>query len=206
VSYSVVRVVDSGVVLFEEHARRMERAGVDALAAYQRFAAQAKPGVYSLSWGAGRLDVKVRTTVSLFEGMPARFVVSPVAYSTETLPKAPPPNAYSAVRREGVATLLTSADGTEILESCTAAVFSWDGESILLPPDDRPRLLSTAAAAIEARTSCRRLPLRVDATAPLGLVNAVCGPVAPNVAGRDPLPSEARRVVEAALTHSTRRR
>jgi hypothetical protein len=204
VSYTVLRVVESGVVLLREHEDRFRVAGPAALGAFQRFASEASPGLYALTWRNGELSVQVRTTTSLFEGIPVRYMVSPLA-GGHSIPKTPPPNPYGVVRQPGVATLLTSADGLEIFESCTAGVVAWEDDSFVVPPEDRPRLVSTTVTAIERALRPRREPICRGDSRALALVNAVSGLVIPVMPERPSFPAAARQRFNSMLEEATGR-
>lgn len=204
-SYTVLRVTEDGVVLFDAHVRRFQPAGEAAVRAFGRFAADAAPGIYSLTWAGDALEARVRTTTSLFEGIPVRYVASPYAGSQTRVVKSPPPNPYQALRQPGTATLLTSEDGTELYESCTAAVVGWSGERFLTPPVDRPCLESTALLALAAAGALDRAPILRSSSAPLGLMNAVSGLIIPAIPGRAPFPNEGRTLAERIFRESARR-
>jgi anthranilate synthase/aminodeoxychorismate synthase-like glutamine amidotransferase len=197
--YTALRVTAAGVLLFDEHRARL---GLAARAAFDAFAASAAPGVYALTWTGGALEVKPRPSSRLFDGMAVRYLPSPLAPGLGPLPKAPSPGPYDALRAPGLATLLTDAEGSELWESCTAAVLAWDGAGLVAPPEDRSRVASTAERALQERLPVRRAPVRVDSGWPLLLVNAVA-PVC--VPAGSAFPAEARQAVEAALEATTRR-
>jgi hypothetical protein len=203
-SYTVLRVVDRGVTLYEAHEARFVPAGPAAVAAYCAFAAEARPGVYSLRWADDHLEAVLRDKISLFDGIPVRYVPSPLSASDGLVPKAPPPNEYAGVRTAGVATLLTSPDGVEIFESCTASVVAWD-DGFVAPPPDRPRLLSTTTTTLLQQASVHAAPLLKRSRLPLALINAVSGLVVPSLPDRDPWPAEARTLFDRVWTESTRR-
>ena len=136
--YTTLRVTEAGVVLYAAH---RERLGSDTQLAFDRFAATATPGVYAVSAEGGVLDVVRRAGSRLFDGIPTRHLPSPLAPGRGALAKPAPPCPYDAVRTQGCATLLTDESGAEILESCSAAVLTWDGRRA-------PRLVKDAAALI----------------------------------------------------------
>jgi hypothetical protein len=204
-SYTVLRVTEGGVVLFDAHQSRFEVAGENAVQGFLLFAAEARPGIYSLTWRGGVLDVVERATTSLFEGIPVRHAISPFAGSGQRLVKTPPPNPYQALRQAGTATLLTSATGDEIYESCTAAVIGWSGHRFVAPPQDRPCLDSTALRILDAAGALERGPILRESRACLALVNAVAGLVVPMAPGRDPFPAEGRALAARIFRESTKR-
>ena len=196
--YTLLLSAEDGVVLFDYHRRRLNPDGDPAVdRAFARFARETPPGVHAVWVGeGGALRSESRGGSRLFEGMPARFVVSPVAGGSGAAPKPSPPSPYDVVRADGVATLLTSADGTEIYEACVAAVLGWDGERIVCVRADRPRVWSTGEAAVREHLRVTEAPLAADAATPLLLVNAVRGTCAVTLPGRDAFPAGPRADVE----------
>jgi hypothetical protein len=197
-------VTDAGVVLYDFHVERLRPEGAAALAAFARFARDAMPGVYAVTVAGAELRAEPREGSGLADGMPVRLVVSPFAARRGAFAKPGPPSPYDAVRQRGVATLLTSADGSEIYESCVAAVLGWDGTSFVCVPEDRPRVASVAEAAMRAAAPWVRGPLRTGDDLPLILLNAVAGPCEV-AAGRPPLPRSAVALLRGLIDSSTRR-
>ena len=203
--YTLLLTTEEGVVLYDYHRRRLNPDG-DAAAdrAFARFAREARPGVYAVWAGEdGALRVESRSGSRLREGMPARFLVSPLAGGRGPVPKPAPPSPYDAVRVENVATLLTSADGVEVYEACVAAVLGWDGERLVCVPADRPRVWSTAAAAVREHLPVSEVPIAAESAMPLLLVNAVRGSSAVDLPGRDAFPSRVRAEIEQLLRRLT---
>jgi hypothetical protein len=77
-----------------------------------------------------------------------------------------------------------------------AAVLGWNGRELVAPPADRPRVASTAAAALLAIEPSVELPLPASGDLPLLLVNAVALTCLP--AG-SAFPAEVRARLHAAL-------
>ena len=202
--YTTLRVTEAGIVLHDFHVERLAPEGPAGLAAFARFAREATPGVYGVAVAGGELRAERRTGSSLVEGMPVRFALSPFAAQRGAFPKPGPPSAYDGVRLPGVATLLTSSDGSEIHESCVAAVLGWDGTHFVGVPEDRPRVASVAEAAVRATLPFVRSPLRTDDRLPLVLLNAVAGPCTVGT-GRPPVPAAAVMLLTQVLQRSTRR-
>ena len=204
--YTTLRVTEAGVVLHQGHARRLAPEGGAALLAFRDFAAAAAPGVYALRWDGERLEVQARPGSRLFDGMPVRFLPSPLAVAAGAIAKPAPPGPYAVVRADGVATLLGSPDGGEIWESCAAAVVSCDATGrLVLVPDDRPRVASVAEAALAAALPHVRAPILAGGAAPLLLVNAVKGACRVAAPGRAPFPDAIAAAVDAALAATARR-
>lgn len=187
-SYTVLRVIDSGVVLFAEHARRLSADKGKALEAFRAFAQSVAPGVYRVDWRDGTLHHTLHEGEAPQANQPVRFVVSPFAGAVGLIPKPGPPNAYEAVRVPGVTTLLTSADGGELLESCSAALVGWNGEAFVLPPDDRPHVDSTSVRALRRLFPTVCAPLLKEGWLPLFVMNAVRGPMALELPGHESIP------------------
>jgi hypothetical protein len=202
--YTTLRVSEAGVVLYAGHVERLRPEGPGALAAFDRFAREARPGVYAVTAEGAALRVERRAGSALTDGMPVRFAVSPVAGKRGVFPKPAPPSPYDAVRAPGVATLLTSPDGAEIYESCIAAAVGWDGARFVCVPEDRPRVDAIAEAAVRAAAPCARAPIFVRGDLPLVLLNAVAGPWAV-AAGRPPFPPAALALLREILESSARR-
>lgn len=196
--YTVLRVVEAGVVLFDFHRARL--ADGDGLElAFDAFAARARPGIYVLRGvGPAEFSVTERPASRLADGQPTRTLVSPIAHLAGPQRKVPSPSPWDAVRQEGVATLLVSAAGDEYLESCVASVLAWDGTRLLAPPDDRPRVASAFERWLVESAGAVRAPLRVDARQPLILANAVAGPCVPAQPVQPP-PALVERLREAWL-------
>ena len=202
--YTTLRVTEAGVVLYDLHVERLAPEGAAGLAAFARFAREATPGIYGVALAGDELRAGRRSGSQLVEGMPVRLAVSPFASQRGAFRKPGPPSAYDGVRLPGVATLLTSSDGSEIFESCVAAVLGWDGTHFVGVPEDRPRVASVAEAAVRATLPFVRAPLRTGDRLPLILLNAVAGPCIVST-GRPPVPADAVMLLSQVLQRFTRR-
>jgi hypothetical protein len=191
-------------MLYDFHVERLAPEGATGLAAFARFAREATPGVYGVALAGDELRAERRAGSQLVEGIPVRLAVSPFAAQRGAFPKPGPPSAYDGVRLPGVATLLTSADGSEILESCVAAVLGWDGTRFVGVSEDRPRVASVAEAAVRASLPFVRSPLRTDDCLPLILINAVARPCSVST-GRPPVPADAMALLTQVMQRFTRR-
>lgn len=193
--YTLLRRTEKGVVLWDYHLRRLGLTSPDARSALVTSFREASPGVWAV-WSDGRgLRVEARAGSRLSDGIPVRTAVSPVLGRGSRLPKPGGPSAYDPVRVAGVATLLTSPDGGEVLEACCAAVVSWDGEHIVCPPRDRPRIWSTSLAAIREHLPVREAAIPATSEALL-LVNAVAGTCKPGGPCGSRFPAEIRAQID----------
>lgn len=202
-SYTTLRVIEQGIVLFEQHLRRIAPQPGVVRDRFLAFAKGAYPGVYSVRVIDADLFVEWRAASRLVDGLPIRYAPSPYADRVGAFPKPPPP-AYSPVRAEGVVTLLTLEDGT-LAEADNAAIVSVREGRVVLVPEASPRVDSGAEREIERSFDVVRAPIRVDGDDPILLVNAVkltCGVDAP---GRREFPAEVRGRIEACLLATARR-
>jgi hypothetical protein len=187
---TTLQVTAGGIPLRDLHLERLGNPLHAGREAFERFAALAVPGVYRLVLDGETLQVTPRGPSSLSDGTPVRFRPSPCAAMVGRFPKPLSPGPYDEVRTRGVATLLTTRDGAELLESCTAALLGWDGAAFVHPPDDRPRVWSTAEEAVRRHLPVRAAPLGALDRLPLLLVNAVAGPCPVALPDRPPVPAE----------------
>jgi hypothetical protein len=198
VSYTTLRVTDSGVVLFEAHRARLHNHRD-----FDRFAAQARPGNYMLQVTNNVLHVTPFGISRLFDGIPCRCVASPVAHLLGLQVKTASPSAWSSIRISNMATLLSSRDGTEIFESCSASLLCFDGDLLISVPETRPRIRSTAEHAIKNELPFAERPIFTSGMLPFVLVNAVAGVVTPEQSN-PPLQSQVE-ILRQVLVRSTRR-
>lgn len=174
-AYTSLRATEDGVLFYDQHLARFKRAaGAEGEKAFRDFAENVRPGAWSLRFDEGGLTVKAMPGSRLFDGMPAVLRPSPLAPGSPALEKPAPPGPYAPLRIDGVSVLLSSLDGGEIWESCSAAVLAFDGRGLIHPPDDRPRVRSTAEAHLRSLLPMRAAPVPSDCRALL-LVNAVKG-------------------------------
>lgn len=196
-SYTVLRVTEGYVIpLLERHAARL---GGSALGALNHFRSLTDPGLYRVTWDGRQLSTLKLPGSRLKEGMPVRLLPSPFIGQQRRFTKPSPPSPYDSVRVDGVATLLTSADGSELYESCSATIVAWDGSSIVLAPEAVPAVASLAEAAIAAHEPITRRPIAAGGDWPLLLVNAAIGSCAPTIAGRVAFPADVRTRLDALL-------
>jgi hypothetical protein len=197
VSYTVLRISEAGVLLRAHHARRFAPGGARSLEAFDAFCARATPGIWALRFEDGALHAERREGSRLRPGIPVRYAPSPMAHRQGAFPK--PMRGYEAVRRMGVATLLTDPSGEELYEACSAAVIAWTEEGWVAPPADRPRVASVAVAALEDAGLLTFAPILRAARPPLLLLNAVVGACSPDPDQVPPPPPDQVARVEQAL-------
>lgn len=204
-SFTTLKINDNGVLLYSLHEERFRKAGNEAVQAYRKFATNAVPGVYNLYWDGKHLLVKTREGSSLFDGMPVRYRVSPIANMKNRIDKPMPPSIYTGLVELNISTLLTSADGKEIFESCRASVVAWNGKNIIRVPDDRPAVMSTMEQLLSKVTNVMEEPIVADSDYPIALVNAVKCICTVSMEGRNEFPAEqVRRIQEIYLATARR--
>jgi hypothetical protein len=188
-SFTTLRVNENGLLLYAQHEARFRNSGEAAIKAYKQFAIHAKPGIYNLFWDGISLLVKERAESTLFDGMPVRFMISPIANLKSRIDKPMPPSIYSNLIEPTISTLLTSSDSKEIYESCRASIIAWNGKNIIRVPDDRPAVKSTMEALLRELGVVEE-PILCDSNYPLALVNAVKCTCTISVEGRKEFPPE----------------
>ncbi len=204
-SFTTLRINDDGVLLYALHEERFRNSGEDAILSYRKFALEAKAGVYNLTWDGENLLVKERGESNLFDGMPARYRVSPIAHLKNRIDKPAPPSIYSNLVEPTISTLLTSADGKEIYESCRASIISWNGKNIIRVPDNRPAVKSTMERLLKDMPDVIEEPILVDSAYPITLINAVKCTCTISVEGRNPFPIEQLEKIKEAFLATAKR-
>jgi len=137
--------------------------------------------------------------------MPVRTLPSPLPPSAGLIDKPPPEGPYARVRSPELATLLTSPDGAELWEESASALLGWNGQQLVVPPRDRPRVLSTSELAVRGGLQVIEQPLRADSTQAVLLINAVKGTCAPSLPGRVPFPDQLRNEIDQLLERTATR-
>jgi len=194
--YTALIIHEGGKIpLLERHVRRL---GLRSREAVLKFARDATPGVYRLTWTGAELISEARGPSRLIENMRVRFVVSPYVSLRGRFAKPAPPNRYEAVREAGLATLLTSEDGLELYESDSAALVAWNG-GFVLPPLEVPGVRSLAEEALVEALPHTRAPIVRESAWPLLLINAIAGTCAIDVPGRAPFPPGEREKIASVL-------
>jgi hypothetical protein len=196
--YTVLRVTERFTIpLLARHAARLGAGSASALEHFRSFVVD--PGVYRVRWDGRQLSTLVLPGSRLSDDVNVTWAVSPFAREQGRFTKPAAPSAYDSVRAEGAVTMLTTADGEELLEADTAALFAWNGVSLVAPPLDRPAVASLAEAAIATHEPVVRAPITRAGAWPLLLVNAV-RTAAPTVEGRPPFPADVRARLEQLLS------
>ncbi len=204
-SFTTLKINDNGVLLYSQHEQRFRIAGNDALKAYRQFAAEAAQGVYNLVWDGKNVLVKVRDESTLFDGMPVRYMISPIAHLKNRIDKPMPPSIYSSFVELAISTLLTSSDGKEIYESCRASVIAWNGKNIIRVPDNRPAVKSTMEMFLKEMPNVIEEPILKDSDYPIALVNAVKCTCTISVEGRKEFPAKQLEKIKEAYLASAKR-
>ncbi len=189
-SWTVLRVVEAGVVLRDGHRSRLA-ATAASRHKFDAFAAEAEPGVYAISTVGGEWRVMPRSGSMMRDGLPVRYAASPLSGRVGLVDKPAAPSPFDLVRDPAWCTVLTDDSGQRLFECCVAGLVGWSDGRFVLPPIDAPRIRSVSEAAIRAHLDWSERPLWRDETAPLGAVNAVAGLCRPRFDGRDPLPDAA---------------
>ena len=147
-SYTLLRVVQNGVVLREGHRQRFSLQSARIIAAFDRFCIEADPGIYAIEAASHDLVVTPRTGSALTHGMPFRFAPSPFfAPGRDALfGKPASPSAYDAVRLDAVCTLLTAPDGDEIVEACRGIALAFRDGVFVCAKSDCARVKSVSEA------------------------------------------------------------
>ncbi len=185
--YTVLRKTADGVPLRSLHRARFS--GSDELARAFDEAVDALPeGIHALQYAENTVKVRTLAGSRLATVERVQFAPTPLPGTTGTIAKPAPPCVYDDFRRGPVLTLFF--DGTENLcEADCAAIVGWDGERLVVPPDETPRVASVAEAAVLEAFSgrVRRGPLRRDGAEALAFVNAAGACTLP-IDGRAPFP------------------
>jgi hypothetical protein len=197
-AYTSLKVIESGVILFEGHKKRLH-----GHASYLSFARDANAGNYTLQTVNGVMHIARFESSRLFDGISCRVLRSPVNSRLGLQVKQAPPSPWSEVRIPNVATLLTMNDDDEILESCSATVLAFENGKLTAVPDDRPRIRSTAEEEILKYVPHQKKSIFLKNRWPFVLVNAVAQVVVP---AQDFVPKpEWVEPLKHVLLHSTRR-
>jgi hypothetical protein len=190
-SYTLVRVVEAGVVLREGHRARFEGCSATVLAAFDAFCTEAAPGIYVLRAEGDALRVTVRERSAVRAGMPIGFAPSPY-FGVGDFPKPAPPCPYDEVRIEGVCTFLTDDLGEEVIEACRGVALAFVDGAFVRAGSRFSRVTSVAEAFL-AREGMRAQRLTSAFASPWAVANAVAGVVCVGPRGAD-----AREAAEAA--------
>jgi hypothetical protein len=185
--YTVLRKTADGVPLRSLHRARFS--GADEAARTFDEAVDALPeGLHALCYVENALQVRALAGSRLASVERVQFAPTPLP-GTGAIAKPAPPCVYDDYRRGPVLTVFFDASMSTLCEADCAAVVGWDGLSLVVPPDETPRVASVAETAIlEAFfRRVRRGPLVRDGAEALAFVNAAGACTLP-IAGRAPFP------------------
>ncbi len=205
-SWTVLRVVEAGVVLRDAHAKRLGAIAGPVAKAYDAFCAEAAPGIYGCRIIDGTFHVTPRTTAMLRDGLPVRRRVSPMLRRPPVLLEKPPsPSPYDEVREPGWCTLLTNESGDELIESCVGVLVGWDGTRLRFASDRLPRVRSVSECAVRGAVAVSESVFRVEEAAPFAVMNAVSGLCRPALAECASFPEQAGALIASIFENLTRR-
>jgi hypothetical protein len=188
-SYTLLRATAAGVVLREGHRSRFEAESPAILAAFDRFCAEAEPGIYALRAEANELHVTQRDRSALRDHMPVGFVPSPY-FGVGDFAKPAPPCPYDEVRVDGVCTFLTDDLGDEIIEACRGVALAYRDGTFVRAATRFARVTSVVERFL-AQAGMGTAKLTASASETWAVANAVAGLVV--VGPRTPATDAARR-------------
>lgn len=196
-TYTVLSVTNEHRIVLG--VRQVLRLGHGSERELSHWASRTEPGVYRAWWQEPRLRTQRLAGSRLHDGLRAQFRVSPVAQEHGLLAKPASPSPYDSVRLPDLVTLLTDLSGATILEADSAAILGWDGQQLVLPPLDAPRVDSVTAAEVASRFPHQRKAIPADSDWPLLLLNAAVGTCTISLAGRQPFPEALRAEIQNAI-------
>lgn len=179
-SYTLLRVSEFGVVLWEGHCERLgivPEIDTRLHATLHRELLARGAGVYAVRVDGGAFTIESRQDRRWPQAIAWSTALSPLFGGTGLRAKADVLSLYADLRTRTGEVLCTDGSGDYVYETARASVFAWDGARVIAPPIDAPRVSSVGELALrDAYTvSCR--PLRVDGdTGALFVLNAVRGP------------------------------
>lgn len=185
--YTVLRKTADGVPLRSLHRARFS-ASPEAERAFEEAVEALPEGLHALQYAENTVQVRTLAGSRLAAVEHVQFAPTPLP-GTGAIAKPAPPCLYDAFRSGPVLTVFVHGAG-ELCEADCAAVVGWDGLSLVVPPDEAPRVASVAETAIlEAFYGrVRRGALLRDGAEALAFVNAAGACTLP-IAGRAPFPS-----------------
>ena len=194
-SYTLLRVVEAGVVLRAGHRARFLGESQDILEAFDRFCLDATPGIYALRALDGTLVVTARERSAITEGMPIGFVPSPF-FGVGDFAKPAPPGPYDEVRVDGICTFLTDDEGAAVIEACRGIALAFRDGVFVRAATRFARVVSVVEDFL-LREGVAAAPLDAREPECWAVANAVAGVV---VVGSNP----AHGARDAARTWSAR--
>jgi hypothetical protein len=203
-SYTLLRVVEAGVVLREGHRARFDACGASVLASFDAFCTEAAPGIYALRADGEALRVTTRDRSAVSAGMPIGFAPSPY-FGVGDFPKPAPPCPYDDVRIDGVCTFLTDDLGDEVIEACRGVALAFVGGAFVRAGSRFSRVTSVAEAFL-AQSGVRAQRLEPTFAGPWAVANAVAGVVCVGPRGEHALPAaESARAWSARIVATASR-
>jgi len=182
VSYTLVRVVEAGVVLREGHRARFASESPDVLHAFDRFCLVAAPGIYALRAVDGAIATTPRERSAVTEGMPIGFVPSPF-FGVGDFAKPAPPGPYDEVRVDGICTFLTDDEGREVIEACRGIALAFRDGAFVRAASRFARVISVVEEFL-VRDGLVSATLEAEVPECWGVANAVAGVVVVGPSGK----------------------
>lgn len=174
-SYTLVRVVEAGVVLREGHRARFASESPDVLHSFDRFCLVAAPGIYALRAVDGAIATTPRERSAVTEGMPIGFVPSPF-FGVGDFAKPAPPGPYDEVRVDGICTFLTDDEGREVIEACRGIALAFRDGAFVRAASRFARVISVIEEFL-VREGIAAAPLDAREPECWAVANAVAGVV-----------------------------
>ncbi len=188
-SYTLLRVVETGVVLWRAHAARLGLPlGNPQATALHVELRHAGPGVYAVRvpeasvGAASSVSIQPRANRTWSVAEPWTCADSPLLGFAGPQEKWLVTDLYEPIRcdptRKLAAEVLCVGGGfREVYESARANVYAWDGARVWAPPRDAPRVRSVSEFALRRAFDVGERPLLTDGgSGALFLLNAVRGP------------------------------
>jgi hypothetical protein len=192
-SYTLLRVVEAGVVLREGHRRRFEACNTRILDAFDAFCMEAPEGIYALRAEGTELRVARRERSAVREGMAMGFAPSPY-FGVGDFAKPAPPCPYDEVRIDGVCTFLTDDLGDEVIEACRGVALAFVDGAFVRAGSRFARVESVSESFLVG-AGVRAQRLASTFAGPWAIANAVAGVVV--MGPRGPRATEATRAARA---------
>jgi hypothetical protein len=189
--YTVLRKTADGVPLRSLHRARFCTSD-EAERAFDEAVDALPEGLHALHYAESALQVRMLAGSRLAAVERVQFAPTPLPGPTGTtgaIAKPAPPCVYDDYRRGPVLTVFFEGGTKALCEADCAAIVGWDGEMLVVPPDETPRVASVAETLVLEAFSgrVRRGALLRDGAEALAFVNAAGACTLP-IAGRAPFP------------------